>query len=89
MSAFCWRRKNMAGISEKQQTDFTIDILASMVIYELAFESGKKTEDVFKEFYASKTCKALYDESSKIWWNGPSYIVDMYKEELASNKVKH
>lgn len=79
----------MAGISEKQQTDFTIDILASMVIYELASESGKKTEDVFKEFYASKTCKALYDESSKLWWNGPSYIVDMYKEELAANKVKH
>ena len=27
--------------------------------------------------------KALYDESTKLWWNGPSYIADIYKKELA------
>lgn len=73
----------MPGMSEKQQTDFAIDTLASMVIYELSEESGKNIEDIFSEFYDSKTCKALYDERTKLWWNGPSYIVDMYKEELA------
>lgn len=34
------------------------------------------------------TGKALYDESTKLWWNGPSYIADMYKEEVNANKLK-
>ncbi len=75
----------MAEMMEKRQTDFTIDILASMVVYELSEEFGKSSEDIFQEFYASKTCKELYDESTKLWWNGPSYIADMYKEEVANN----
>lgn len=29
-----------------------------------------------------KTCELLYDEESKLWWNGPSYIADMYKDEM-------
>lgn len=33
------------------------------------------------EFIASETGKLLYDEESKLWWNGPSYIVDMYLKE--------
>ena len=32
----------MAGISEKQQTDFTIDILASMVFMNLHLNLGRK-----------------------------------------------
>ena len=68
----------MPEINEKKQTDFAIDTLASMVIY---------VEDIFNEFYSSKTCKVLYDESTKLWWNGPSYIADMYKEEL-NHKLK-
>ena len=72
----------MPEINEKKQTDFAIDTLASMIIYELSEELGKSVEDIFNEFYSSKTCKVLYDESTKLWWNGPSYIADMYKEEL-------
>ena len=77
----------MPEINEKKQTDFAIDTLASMVIYELSEELGKSVEDIFNEFYSSKKCKVLYDESTKLWWNGPSYIADMYKEEL-NHKLK-
>lgn len=76
----------MAGMSEKRQTDFAIDIIASMVVYELSEELGKSVKDTFNEFYVSDTCKTLYDEKTKLWWNGPSYIADMYKEELKNKR---
>ena len=76
----------MAGMNEKRQTDLAIDTIASMVIYDLVSESGKDPETVFNEFYSSKTCETLYDESTKLWWCGPAYIVGMYKEELEYKK---
>ncbi len=30
----------------------------------------------------SKTEKALYDEKTKLWCNGPAYIAELYREEL-------
>ena len=47
----------MPEINEKKQTDFAIDTLASMVIYELSEELGKSVEDIFNEFYSSKHVK--------------------------------
>lgn len=38
-------------------------------------------EDVLADFCVSKTGRALYDASTRLWWNGPSYIADMYKDE--------
>lgn len=43
-------------------------------------------QQTFNEFYVSDTCKTLYDEKTKLWWNGPSYIADMYKEELKNKR---
>lgn len=70
----------------KDQMDFTIDMLITMVVEELASDFGKDPKDVLADFCLSKTGKALYDESTKLWWNGPSYIADLYKEELESLK---
>jgi len=36
---------------------------------------------ILTEFVASETGKLLYDETSKLWWNGPSYIADLYLKE--------
>ncbi len=75
-------------VVSKEQMNFTIDTLITMVVEELAEDLGKDTEDVLVDFCVSKTGKALYDESTKLWWNGPSYIVDMYKEELIADKSR-
>ncbi len=40
------------------------------------------------DFCLSKTGKALYDESTKLWCNGPSYIADIYREELETDRKK-
>ena len=32
--------------------------------------------------YLVETGKALYDENTKLWCNGPAYIAELYREEL-------
>lgn len=66
----------------KEKMDFTIDVLVTMVVDELAEMTGKDRNEILPEFVVSKTGKALYDISTKLWCNGPSYIVDMYLEEI-------
>ena len=66
----------------KEKMDYTIDILVSMIVDEIAETTGKDRNEILPEFIVSKTGKALYDESTKLWCNGPSYIVDMYLEEI-------
>lgn len=35
-----------------------------------------------KKFIASRTGELLYDEDTKLWWDGPAAIVEMYKCEI-------
>lgn len=65
----------------KERIDFTIDLLISMAVEELAEDLNKPAVDILPDFIESKTGKLLYDESSKLWWNGPSYIAELYKTE--------
>ncbi len=44
------------------------------------------TRDVLKDFLRSKTGRKLYDSSTKLWWNGSSYLAELYMEELARKK---
>jgi hypothetical protein len=64
------------------QKKFAIDALVALVVEELVNEFELDSTTVLKDFVASKTGALLYDESSKLWWNGPSYIAAMYKEEI-------
>lgn len=66
----------------KEKMDYTIDLLITMVTDEIANETGKNRNDVLTDFLCSKTGKALYDPSTRLWCNGPSFIVELYKEEL-------
>lgn len=66
----------------KEKMDFTIDVLVTMIVDELAETTGKDRNEILPEFVVSKTGRALYDISTKLWCNGPSYIVDMYLDEI-------
>lgn len=68
-------------IVSKSQMDFTIDSLIAMTVEELAEDLNEDSADILADFCVSKTGKALYDTSTKFWWNGPSYIADVYKTE--------
>ena len=65
----------------KEKTDYTIDLLITMVTDEIAEETGKDRKEVLTDFLCSKTGKALYDEKTRLWCNGPSYIAELYMEE--------
>lgn len=72
----------------KEKMDFTIDVLVTMIVDELAETTGKDRNEILPEFVVSKTGRALYDISTKLWCNGPSYIVDMYLDEIQAKKVR-
>lgn len=73
--------EKLKAVTEEQKK-FAVDAMVSLVVEELANESGNDPTTTLKDFVASKTGALLYDESSKLWWNGPSYIADMYKKEI-------
>lgn len=64
-----------------EQKKFAIDITITLVVEELVKDLKLESNEVLKDFVSSKTGALLYDESSKLWWNGPAYIADMYKKE--------
>lgn len=66
----------------KLSKEYIIDLLIAMVVEELAEETGKDRKDILIDFLSSKTGKFLYDETTKLWWSGPSYIAEMYMQEV-------
>lgn len=70
-------------VVSKEKMDYTIDLLITMVVEEIADDTGKDSKDVLTDFILSKTGKALYDTNTKLWCNGPSYIAELYLEEVS------
>ena len=66
----------------KEKLNYTIDLLITMVTDEIAEETVRDRKEILTDFLCSKTGKALYDEKTKLWCNGPAYITELYKEEL-------
>ena len=69
----------------KERMDYTIDLLIAMVVEEIAEETGKDRKDILIDFLSSITGKFLYDETTKLWWSGPSYIAEMYMQEITKS----
>lgn len=59
------------------------DLVNHDLILSEALFTGNDSKEVLADFLASKTGKALYDDTTKLWWTGPSYLAEMYLEELA------
>lgn len=83
MFEICGGREEMSEVTiSKEKKDFTIDLLISMVVEEIAEEAGKDSKEVLGDFLCSKTGKVLYDEETRLWCNGPSYIAELYMDEI-------
>ena len=65
-----------------------IDLMVSMVVDELAGEMQLNPTDLLSRFIVSRTGRLLYDESSKLWWSGPSDIAEMYNAEVENAEVR-
>lgn len=62
--------------------DSAIDMLIGMTAEELAEKLHTEVENILPEFLQSRTCATLYDRDSKLWWDGPSHIAEMYLSEV-------
>ena len=65
----------------KEKTLFAMDLTAMMAVEELSKETNQPQEKVLLDFMESNTAKMLYDDSTKLWWDGPSAIAEEYKKE--------
>lgn len=63
------------------KTLFAMDLTAKMAIEEIAQETKQNQEKVLLEFMKSKTAKMLYDDSTKLWWDGPSTVAEEFKNQ--------
>lgn len=71
--------------STESQKKNAIDLVVTMVVSELSDDLGLPASELLPQFIMSKTGSLLYDESSKLWWNGPSDIAQMFKIEMKIN----
>jgi len=58
-----------------------MDLTAKMAIEQLAQETNQPQEKVLLDFMKSNTAKMLYDDSTKLWWDGPSAVAEEYKNQ--------
>ena len=66
---------------EKEKTLVAMDLAAVMAVEELAGEEKKSTDEVLLSFMESNTGKMLYDDSIKLWWDGPTVVAEEFKKE--------
>lgn len=61
----------------------TMDLLAAAMIAE---DLSISNTQALAGFLASRTGSLLYDEESKLWWDGPAAIAEMYEEEISGER---
>ncbi len=63
------------------KTLFAMDMIAKMAVEQLALETNQSMEKVLLDFMESNTAKMLYDDSTKLWWDGPSAVAEEFKNQ--------
>ncbi len=71
----------------KETKNNVIDMLLTLIVEELSKDLNMDPDETFSRFISSKTGKLFYDDESRLWWNGPSYIAEMYKNEVKETRV--
>ena len=64
-----------------EKTVFSMDLTALMAVEQLAKETNQSIEKVLLDFMESNTAKMLYDDSTKLWWDGPSAVAEEFKNQ--------
>ncbi len=68
----------------KEKKILAMNIVTELLVEDLAEEWGRPAEEILLDFMQSRTAISLYNDSLKLWWDGPSVVREWYKEELAS-----
>lgn len=68
---------------------FSMDLSVLMAVEQLANETNETTEETLLSFMKSNTAKMVYDDSTKLWWDGPAEIAEEYKIENRKRKIEN
>ncbi len=68
-----------------EKENAAIDMNTCMVADDLSELLQKPVEEILPQFLQSRTCAVLYDPETKLWWDGPSAIMEAYLEEIREN----
>lgn len=63
------------------KTLLAMDLTAMMAVEQLSKETKQPQEKVLLDFMESNTAKMLYDDSTKLWWDGPSVVAEDFKNQ--------
>lgn len=66
---------------EREKTLFAMDLATLLAVEEISEKSEKSEEEVLISFMESDTGKMLYDDSTKLWWDGPASVAERYEKE--------
>lgn len=66
----------------KNKNAIAMDLITKMAVEQIAREENKNIEDVLISFMESNTGRMVYDDSTKLWWDGPSAVAQEYKNEM-------
>ena len=65
----------------------TMDLLAAMAAACIAADLGISNTQALAGFLASRTAEMLYDDETKLWWDGPAAIAQMYEREIVQGRM--
>lgn len=64
--------------------EYSMELLAAMASANIAREKKISKTKAFFRLMKSQTGQMLFDESTDMWMNGPDYIADEYRREMAA-----
>ena len=72
-------------VSDKRKNACAVNLMRSMLV-KYAQKHHCSFEDIMLQFTESATYEALFDFDTATWKEDPDYLLDVYEEELASNR---
>lgn len=72
---------------DREKITAAMDLTAQLAVEQLASEFNKTTDEVLISFMESNTCRMLYDDKNKLWWDGPAVVAEEYKAEMQTMNV--
>ena len=70
----------------EDKCEYSMQLLAAMASINLARRQRISRNKAFSRFVKSQTGKMLFDKSTDLWLNGPDYIADEYRREMAARR---
>ncbi|MCR5437349.1 MAG: hypothetical protein K6E97_09840 [Treponema sp.] len=67
-----------------EKTLFAMDLTVLMAVEQLSKETKQPLEKILLAFMESDAAKMLYDDSTKLWWDGPSATAQEFKNRSGS-----